>query len=218
MIRKKWRGIVIGCMMLGAGISIAVSPCYGEEEDGIEYEYDELNRVVQAVYPDGTTVEYHYDENGNLLETTVIPPEDASASDPNGGSTSDSGNAGGDSQTGSDANGSTSTSDRQGEHTGNAATGGKGNQEGKTEVPEDTDKQGNGTGTPNDGAETTGSDTGESAEAGNDEEATDAQKEQETEAKRGAGYLWWLLGVLAAAVAGGIVWITGRRKRHEEEE
>lgn len=45
------------------------------EEDGITYEYDELNRVVQATYPDGTVITYEYDKNGNITQTQVIPPE-----------------------------------------------------------------------------------------------------------------------------------------------
>ncbi len=40
---------------------------YAEEE--ISYVYDNDGRVVSATYPDGTVVTYHYDSNGNLIET-----------------------------------------------------------------------------------------------------------------------------------------------------
>ena len=42
-------------------------PVYAEEE--ILYVYDDAGRVVSATYPDGTVVTYHYDSNGNLVET-----------------------------------------------------------------------------------------------------------------------------------------------------
>lgn len=75
MIRK----IFIG--MLGILLSISIlefrtSVCFGQEKEdtSIEYEYDNLNRVIKAIYPDGTTVLYTYDRNGNLTETRVIQP------------------------------------------------------------------------------------------------------------------------------------------------
>lgn len=42
-----------------------------EETSDIKYEYDELNRVTKETYPNGTTIVYRYDKNGNLLETIV---------------------------------------------------------------------------------------------------------------------------------------------------
>lgn len=35
------------------------------------YEYDDLDRVTQVIYEDGTSVTYFYDANGNLVETRV---------------------------------------------------------------------------------------------------------------------------------------------------
>lgn len=48
---------------------------------GAVYEYDQLGRVTQVVYEDGSCVTYVYDANGNIVETSVvaadeIPPED----------------------------------------------------------------------------------------------------------------------------------------------
>ncbi len=40
---------------------------YADEE--ISYVYDNDGRVVSTTYPDGTVVIYHYDSNGNLIET-----------------------------------------------------------------------------------------------------------------------------------------------------
>ncbi len=38
-----------------------------------EYIYDELNRVIQVIYEDGGTVEYIYDNNGNIVKSIVSP-------------------------------------------------------------------------------------------------------------------------------------------------
>jgi YD repeat-containing protein len=40
----------------------------------VTYEYDDLNRVVKAIYEDGSVLEYSYDEVGNRLhmETGVM--------------------------------------------------------------------------------------------------------------------------------------------------
>lgn len=35
------------------------------------YEYDDLDRVTEVIYEDGTSVTYFYDANGNLVETRV---------------------------------------------------------------------------------------------------------------------------------------------------
>lgn len=50
-----------------------------EEEAGVEYEYDELNRVIKETYPNGTIIIYRYDKNGNLLETIVSALEETDA-------------------------------------------------------------------------------------------------------------------------------------------
>lgn len=57
-----------------AGLQYSVA---AEESDGVEYEYDELNRIIRAVYPDGTVVTYQYDANGNITDTKIIPPGQA---------------------------------------------------------------------------------------------------------------------------------------------
>jgi len=51
--------------------------CREEQESSTEirYEYDELNRIVKVVYPDGTIVIYEYDENGNITKTNIITPD-----------------------------------------------------------------------------------------------------------------------------------------------
>ena len=49
-----------------------------EEQDSsteMRYEYDELNRIVKVIYPDGTIVTYEYDENGNITKTNIITPD-----------------------------------------------------------------------------------------------------------------------------------------------
>ncbi|MDE7368037.1 MAG: RHS repeat protein [Lachnospiraceae bacterium] len=69
---------ILLCFSIVTGFS-AISLAQ-EEEESIQYEYDELNRVTKAIYPDGTTVTYCYDKNGNLLETIVTPPEEETAS------------------------------------------------------------------------------------------------------------------------------------------
>lgn len=69
---------ILLCFSIVTGFS-AISLAQ-EEEESIQYEYDELNRVTKAIYPDGTTVTYRYDKNGNLLETIVTPPEEETGS------------------------------------------------------------------------------------------------------------------------------------------
>ncbi len=36
------------------------------DKDTIEYEYDLLGRVVKVIYPDGSSITYAYDANGNI--------------------------------------------------------------------------------------------------------------------------------------------------------
>lgn len=74
-MRKKllWIAAMLFCLSVTAGYSGIHTE--QEETEIMEYEYDELNRVTKAVYPDGTTITYQYDKNGNLLETVVLPPE-----------------------------------------------------------------------------------------------------------------------------------------------
>ena len=39
--------------------------------DNVTYKYDELNRLSQVTYDDGTTITYTYDEAGNRLTKQV---------------------------------------------------------------------------------------------------------------------------------------------------
>lgn len=71
---------ILGGMILSIGIKCM--PVFGlyagdnvKEEKEIQYEYDELNRLVRVIYPDGTEVLYKYDRNGNLIDVIVIPPK-----------------------------------------------------------------------------------------------------------------------------------------------
>ena len=41
-----------------------------------KYEYDALNRVTKVIYEDGSTVEYTYDKNGNILSTVIYDNKD----------------------------------------------------------------------------------------------------------------------------------------------
>lgn len=76
------RLLFLFAILLYFGIATGFSAINPEQEEAesIQYEYDELNRVTKAEYPDGTTVTYHYDKNGNLLETIVTPPGEGTVS------------------------------------------------------------------------------------------------------------------------------------------
>ena len=41
---------------------------------GISYAYDSLNRLVQAVYSDGTSIRYAYDGSGNRVSQVISNP------------------------------------------------------------------------------------------------------------------------------------------------
>ncbi|MBL7163450.1 MAG: RHS repeat protein [Anaerolineales bacterium] len=40
----------------------------------VNYSYDEIGRLVQAEYSDGTTISYTYDAAGNLLKREITKP------------------------------------------------------------------------------------------------------------------------------------------------
>ena len=43
--------------------------------DSAQYTYDNLNRLIQVQYEDGTTIQYTYDPAGNRLTRQVtVPP------------------------------------------------------------------------------------------------------------------------------------------------
>ncbi|MCM1494798.1 MAG: RHS repeat protein [Bacteroides sp.] len=50
-----------------------------EETDGIEYEYDELGRIIKEIYPDGSEVLYQYDRNGNLQSVVTSASKEVEA-------------------------------------------------------------------------------------------------------------------------------------------
>ena len=70
-MRKRLLCVVV--LLICCGVAVGFTAIKPEEEmtGDIKYEYDELNRVIKETYPDGTTIVYRYDKNGNLLETIV---------------------------------------------------------------------------------------------------------------------------------------------------
>ncbi len=61
MKAKKLSVILLGLVV--AALCIASFSFAGT----ITHEYDELNRVIRTIHPDGTVIEYTYDEAGNRL-------------------------------------------------------------------------------------------------------------------------------------------------------
>jgi len=65
------------------------------------HEYDELNRLIRTIHPDGTVIDYTYDEAGNRLSVITIPDtdhdglttilEETTCTDPNDADTDDDG-------------------------------------------------------------------------------------------------------------------------------
>ncbi|MDE7367319.1 MAG: RHS repeat protein [Lachnospiraceae bacterium] len=70
-MRKRLLCVVV--LLICCGTAVGFTAIKSEEEmtGDIKYEYDELNRIIKETYPDGTTIIYQYDKNGNLLETIV---------------------------------------------------------------------------------------------------------------------------------------------------
>ena len=58
---KKFRFRIMFLMIITSMIIIGFNSVYATD-----YEYDKLNRLVKETYDDGTTVEYIYDEGGNI--------------------------------------------------------------------------------------------------------------------------------------------------------
>ncbi len=58
------------------------------------YSYDTLGRLARIVYPDGTSIDYTYDTNGNRLTLTAnAPTKDTGGT--GGGNSGDDNNGGG---------------------------------------------------------------------------------------------------------------------------
>lgn len=212
MKKRNLLGFITGCVFIGISFGITIPFCYGEsEEDIVEYEYDELNRVIQAIYPDGTKVTYNYDKNGNLTESVVTPPEEVSTSGTVTGSTSATGQAGTTEESGTNT-GTTSIAQEEpvgsGGAVGSGTVSGSGRNSGDTLLGEDSDATGSATGE-NEIDLPVG--TGDSDfPDGAPGDASEAEQSEET------GNMWWLTAIIAAGAAGGAVWGI-RRKKHEKE-
>lgn len=61
-------------LMVLAVVMILLKPGIGIGSETVQYQYDEMNRLKQATYGDGTVIIYNYDEIGNLLSQTVNKP------------------------------------------------------------------------------------------------------------------------------------------------
>lgn len=90
-MRKKLLCLFVVLIYAGIVTGFSETNPESEEPESIQYEYDELNRVIKAEYPDGTTITYCYDKNGNLLETIVEQPEEATADTEEAAATEDVG-------------------------------------------------------------------------------------------------------------------------------
>ncbi len=70
MILKRLSLVLVLVVVL-AGL---VLPCFAES---VNYEYDNLYRLIKATYSDGTVIEYTYDAAGNRHSVIKIPPAQA---------------------------------------------------------------------------------------------------------------------------------------------
>lgn len=66
---------------------------YSSSLFGVDYKYDNANRMIEASYKDGTVVSYTYDQNGNLL--SITPNESSSGGDDSSGSDTGGGDTAG---------------------------------------------------------------------------------------------------------------------------
>lgn len=210
-MKKKIRIIILAIILITvilvpmAGLQYSV---VAEESDGVEYEYDELNRIIRAVYPDGTVVTYQYDANGNITDTKIIPPGQAEVTEspePTKENETSESNAetsgettewnditfGHDTSTSIEWQTSSDPSHNGETKINNNATGEMG-----------IDLQRNSTGVT------------ESKETQMEEIESEASKDEEREREAESRTKWgWGVGILATiAVAGGTLWYVQRRK------
>lgn len=61
-------------LMVLAVVMILFKPDIGICSETVQYTYDELNRLKQATYGDGTVIIYNYDEIGNITNRNVTKP------------------------------------------------------------------------------------------------------------------------------------------------
>lgn len=188
-----------------AGLQYSVA---AEESDGVEYEYDELNRIIRAVYPDGTVVTYQYDANGNITDTKIIPPGQAEVTEspePSKENETSESNAetSGETTEGNDITFGHDTSTSIEWQTSSYPS-----HNGETEINNNAtgemgiDLQRNSTGVT------------ESKETQMEEIESEASKDEEREREAESRTKWgWGAGILATiAVAGGTLWYVQRRK------
>ena len=64
-MQKRSARKLMTCLAATALLCLSASRCPAEN---ITYTYDDLNRLEQAIYPDGTIIQYSYDNVGNRLE------------------------------------------------------------------------------------------------------------------------------------------------------
>lgn len=187
---------ILLCFGTATGFS-AINP-EQEEPESIQYEYDELNRVTKAEYPDGTTVTYHYDKNGNLLETIVTPPEEGTVSTTEDVNTTEEMISDREIPEQEMTNQQYAFINRNGES-------GTTNSEG---IFSQDEEAGNGTeDLEADGTSDTISDN-KNQWMGEEKETAPAEEEK--------SYLGWILAVISAgALAAGVIWRNKRRKQDE---
>lgn len=70
MLRKIRSGILVGIFTVG----LFFLPGSANVAQAITYFYDDLNRLTQIVYDDGTVITYTYDEVGNRLQEQITVP------------------------------------------------------------------------------------------------------------------------------------------------
>ena len=66
--------ISIVAILLFNSIFLIVSSA--ETNQSVTYQYDNLGRVLKAIYPDGSIADYTYDKNGNIKSVTITQSKD----------------------------------------------------------------------------------------------------------------------------------------------
>lgn len=70
MLRRIKSGILVVIMAVG----FFLLPGSANVAQAVTYVYDELNRLTQITYDDGTVITYTYDEVGNRLQEQITVP------------------------------------------------------------------------------------------------------------------------------------------------
>jgi len=70
MLRSIKSGILVGILAVG----FFFLPGFRTVAQAVTYVYDDLNRLTQIVYDDGTVITYTYDEVGNRLQEQITVP------------------------------------------------------------------------------------------------------------------------------------------------